>query len=252
MPITAPTLAIVDAEDDTGGTAVITNGDALALNTLYAQTVDGELGGGDWESLGSRTGPGALVFTTAKGYYWFKIQSTSGNDSVVSNLVYQNITDGEDAILEQCLVGIQARIQGLVLEDIPSNHVLALKSFTEKPADIPEGENPYPLVMVMPFGQETEAGGPLSTDDVLYPFLVVLVDADQRDQELNRAKYAKWRQQVLRSFRQQPRLVGVGRVIKITVKPLAILDPAAWFSSPGRWMSSIEIDCLAREPRGVS
>lgn len=250
MPISAPILSVVDAADGTGGTVALVSGDSLATNVVYSQNVNGELGTANWVSQGSRIGNGSLTLSMTPGYYWFYVVSTKASDIAVSNLVYQNLTDGEDPVMEQLLLAVQARIQGLLLEKMPNNHVLILKVPTENPADVPEGDNPYPMTMIMPFGQEEEGTGTNIRDDIRYPILVMLIDADMKDQQLNRKRYLRWRQQVYRAFRNQP-LVGVDATFSVKVQPQAILDPAAWYSSPGRFISSLTIMCTNREVRGI-
>lgn len=132
MPLTAPTLVVTDLE--TGGfvSATISGGDAGATNTLSYQPVTGELGGAAWVSAGSRTGPGLLtVDLGATGPFWFKVGSVLLTESVVSNLDYRLVTDGQAAVYDRILDAVQARIALLGLPDLDGGCVRRRVPFLE-------------------------------------------------------------------------------------------------------------------------
>ena len=256
MPISRPTLSIADNADGTGGVATIADSTSGTIIDVFAQKVDGELGTDTWQMVGTRTGDGTVNVkpTSPTGYYWWYAESTqetdSGSDSggsddetVISNLVYQNLTDGNDAVMERCLTGVQSRIQSLTLLDIPNANVVIHKAAEESKV-------PKPAVIISPAGPETmvPTAGTNVRDDIFYPVFVGIVAADNRDQTTNRAKYLKWREQIARAHRNQ-HLPGVTEVYTMQIQTRDIVSPT-WFAN-NLFVSAMVIQCVSREVRGV-
>lgn len=244
MPIAAPTLAVADAADGTGGVATLTGGDAGATNSVYSQAVDGEIGTGTWTLAGSRTGPGNVTIASDTGFFWIKCESTKAAETVVSNLAYIRFSDGDDAVMEQCLVAVQARIQGLSLDGIASTSVKVQKVAEDRNVTLP-------AVLVAPLGGETVGPnlGSNRRDDVGYPVFVGIVAAENWNQTANRARNLLWRQRIRRAFSEQ-RLPGVDVVFACHVETRDIVAPD-WFAAM-RLVSALVIRCMAREPRGLA
>ncbi len=257
MAINRPTLSIADNADGTGGVATISGATAGTIQDVFAQKVDGDLGTNTWEMVGTRTSDGTVNVTPTAGltgYYWWHCESTdesdSGSDSggaddetVISNLVYQNLTSGSEAVMEQCLTGVQSRIQGLSLLDIPNANIVIHKAAEESKV-------PKPAVIISPAGPETmvPTAGTNVRDDVGYPVFVGIVAADNRDQTTDRAKYLKWREQIARAFRNQ-HLPGVTEVYTMQIETRDVVSPS-WFTN-NLFVSSMVIRCVSREVRGI-
>ena len=244
MPLTAPTLAVADLANGTGGTATLSGGNSGATNTVYVQAIDGELGTATWTSKGSRTGNGTVSISATAGFYWVKCVSVLSSETVVSNLVYQNFTTGTAAVLEQCLLAVQSRIQGLSLSGIANGSVIVQK--------VPSDRNvTRPGVLIGPVGAEAVSlpAGSNLRDDIGYPVYVGLVAADDQDQSVNRARNLLWREKIRRAFHAQ-RLPGVALVFTCGVETRDIVAPD-WFASM-RFVSAMVVRCFAREPRGIS
>lgn len=257
MAINTPTLSIADNADGTGGVATISGATAGTIQDVFAQKVDGELGTAAWEMVGTRTSDGTINVTPTAGltgYYWWYCESTdetdSGSDSggtddetVISNLVYQNLTDGADAVMERCLTGVQSRIQGLSLLDIPNANIIVQKKADEKKVSLP-------AILISTGGPETmvPTAGTNVRDDIGYPVFVGIVAADNQDQTKDRAKYLKWREQIARAFRNQ-HLPGVTEVYTMQIETRDIVAPS-WFVN-NLFVSSMVIRCISREVRGI-
>jgi hypothetical protein len=244
MPLSAPILSVTDSADNTGGVATLTGGDAGATNTVYVQAVNGELGTSAWTSKGSRTGAGSVSVSAGAGFYWLKCVSVLLTETVVSNLVYQNFTTGAEAVMEQCLVAVQSRIQGLSLSGIANGSVVIRK--------VPDVKNvTMPAVFIAPLGSETVSlpAGSNLRDDVGYPVFVGIVANDNQDQVENRGRNLLWRQKVRRAFHAQ-RLTGVAEVFTCGIETRDIIAPD-WFQAM-RFVSAMIVRCMSREARGIS
>lgn len=253
---TAPTLAIADNGDGTGGVATISGGDSGSTHTVYSQLVDGELGtAASWTARGSRTGNGTITLSpapTADKYYWWHAKATSSGGTAVSNLVYQNITSGALAVHYQCLVATQARIQGLSLSGIANGSILVQK-VPVAPSDL-WGASPktyqFPGILITPLGSERMAAdeGTNVRDDVGYPVVVSILDADNRHATANHARNLLWRQKIARAFRNQ-RLPGVSEIIRAVIEPGPVIDIAKW--GENYFHSALTIRFTSREVRGI-
>ena len=256
MAVARPTLSVADAADGTGGTATIADSTSTALNEVFTQAVDGELGTAAWTLEGSRTGDGTVTITADKGYYWVYCRSTqeteSGSDSggtdevEVSNFVYQVFTSGSDAVMDQCLVAVQAGIQGLTLDGVDNSNVVIHK--------VPDDEaviddQVKQAILIAPGGAETmnPLDGVNCQDDVGYPVFVGMVAADNQDQTKDRGKFLLWREKVARAFRNQ-RLTGVAEVYTCQIETRDIVAPA--FFAKNKFVSTMIVRCISRENRG--
>lgn len=251
-PPTAPTLAIADNADGTGGVATISGGDAGSTHTLYSQAVDGELGTSTWTSRGSRSGNGTITITLSgsftTGYYWWRVVASNADGEALSNLVYQPLTSGTTAVLYRCLTGVRSRIQGLSLSGIASTSVL----IREVPSDryFKSGDIALPGVVIAPVlgEQMNPLLGTNIRDDVGYPIGVFIVAASNQNLTPAAGNY-KWREQIARAFRNQ-RLPGVSEVWNCQVEPSAITDPGAW-ERANLFVSAMTLRFFSREVRGI-
>ena len=244
-----PTLTVTDNADGTGGVATLSGGGGGASNAIFVANVNGDIGPLVWTSIGTITGNTTQALSLQPGFYFVMCQSTLAGVTTVTNLVYQNLTSGLDAILESIGLAIVARIQLLTLKDVPADHILWMKVLSDRKRDTPE--EGYPLILVVPFGSEQERGGWNVADDIQYPILVVIADKDNQDQNKNRTKYFTWRKKIYAAFRHQ-RLSGVGGAINdMTVSPQSIVDAGAWLQA-STFISSLVITVSSRESRGLS
>lgn len=250
VPPGTPTLAVADHRDNTGGTANITGADATAAISIFSQSVDGQLGSVNWILRASRTGNGDVSFAVPAGYYWFKAESNVSGSLATSNLVYQNITAGETAVLYRCLRAVQSRLQLLALADIAGSEIIVQKL----PLDRALGSATFhelPAVLVSPEQESMDPhAGVNQRDDVGYGVRVTLVDRDnqERTREANLDKFLLWREQIARAFRQQ-RLSGVPEIYTCIVEPDQVVGSDAW--TKNLFASSLVLRFLSRERRGM-
>jgi hypothetical protein len=239
------TLTVTDREDGTGAdaTAGDTGGDAV---NLFRRRVSGGLNATDWTFSGTRVGNGTIaVNTTTKGYYWWIL---SGPAEEFSNLVYEPITDGADALHQRILDAVEAVVDSLALEGIddtiaadPGGGVIQLK--------VPFNERlTLPCVLLTAFGlAETMRGQVNSQDDLGYPIQVSFLANDAQRQE-TQERGLKWREQVSRALRYQ-RLAGVDEVYTVEPEP----DPVFALEGTEQLqyvVSTIAFRVVTREPRG--
>jgi hypothetical protein len=245
VPLAVPTLAITDAADGTGGTAAITGGDAGATNVVSHAIFTGTPGSLTWVLSGSRVGNGSVAVAPGNGYYLWRVLSSLGGESVVSNLVYQNLTDATQALHYRCLLAVQARIRGLSLTGIASANVRVLKL----PRYLRDKDS-LPGVAVCPVGKDPNLGGTNERDDIGYPVLVTTVSAGDQDLETNLPRNLLWRQKIQRALRNQ-HLAGVpsSEIWIVKPEPLEILDPTLFFEKDLEY-SAMLFRCISRETRG--
>lgn len=250
-PPTAPTLAVADNADGTGGVATVSGGDASATHTLYSQAVDGELGTAAWTSRGSRTGNGTITITVSSslpvGYYWWRVVAATAGGESLSNLVYQPLTSGTTAVLYRCLTGARSRIQGLALSGVANASVVIRE--VPNARYLQAGDVALPAVVIAPVlgEQMNPAAGTNVRDDVGYPVGVFLVAASNQNLDPVALNY-KWREQIARAFRNQ-KLPGVTEVWGCAVEPSAITDPGAW--EKNHFVSAMVLRFASREVRGI-
>ena len=248
-PPTAPTLAVSDNADGTGGVATISGGDAGSTHTVQSQTVDGELGTATWTTRGSRAGNGTVNVAPGNGYYWWRVVASNANGTSLSNLVYQPLTSGVQALYERILVAVQARIQTLSLTGIASGSILLRKVPWDR--DIGTAKTyAYPVVQVSPHGQETmvPTAGTNQKDDVGYAVLVSMMDIDNQRQTYQREQRLRWREAIARTFRHA-RLPGISEVFDCVVEPNVVVHAPNWLDQ-NLWTSFLVLRFVARESRG--
>jgi hypothetical protein len=249
-PPTAPTLAMSDNADGTGGAATISGGDAGSTHTVYSQTVDGELGTDSWTSRGSRAGNGTVNVAPGNGYYWWKVVAGSSGGESVSNLVYQPMTSGTDAVYERILTGVLSRIQGLALDGVANANIVIRKVAWDR--DTGSGKAyAYPSIQLSPGVRETinSLAGTNDKDDIGYPVLVSILDLDNQNQTTNRARNLLWREKIVKAFRNQ-RLPGVTEVFNCVVEPNAVVHAENWLNQ-NLWTSFVVLRFTSREARGA-
>lgn len=250
MPLATPTLTVEDDEDLTGVTAVVASGDSGATNTLYYQNVSGELGSGTWTSAGSRVGNGTISVSLAvRGFYWWYVKSVLLTESVISNLVYEPVTDGEDDVITRCIAAVVSRVQLLDLEDIGSTGVHAIP-IADDPAMRPTlPTNPCCVVCEEPTPRQYAAGTNVR-DDVGYAIQVLFMDSTGLGPNAPVGKYRMWRQKAERAFRFQ-RLPGVTEsYLACGIEPLKTLSP----ERPAMYdqmVSGFTVRVNTREVRGL-
>ena len=245
MPLATPTLTVVDNEDATGVVATIAGGDAGATNTLYRQNVSGELGSGTWTSSGFRTGSGTIsVSLPTRGFYWWYVLSALAGESVVTNLAYEPVTDGEDAVITRAIAAIVSRLQLLNLTDIESNVVARPLS-----DDLSLPTCPCCVVCEEPTPPQY-VGGTNARDDIGYPIQVLFMTSDGLGANSPVDKYRLWRQQAERAFRSQ-RLPGLAESgLACSIEPLKTLDPSRPLAYE-KMVSGFTIRVFTREVRGL-
>jgi hypothetical protein len=248
-----PNLAVVDDGDGTI-TATIAGSTAGAINTLYYQAVDGQLGGSTWVSAGSRSSDGTITATIPAGYYWWYAASAISPDEVVSNMVYQNVASTSDPVHLACLKGVQAVVQSLALAGVASSSVVIMKLAADRIlGSLKAGTLGVPLPAVVLLAEtehQNAAQGNNAQDDVVYPVRAILVLVDNQEPTLaaNLPTVLEWRQRLNRAFRQQ-RLPGAATIIDTAVEPEIIADPQAW--AAGYYVSAITFRFTSREGRGI-
>lgn len=248
MPLETPTLTVADNENSTGVVATVASGNASATNTLYRTNVSGELEAATWTSSGSRTGNGTIsVSLTVEGYYFWYVSSTLSGETTVSNLVYEPITDGTDAVLTRCIAAVVSRLQLLTLSGISSSNIVSIADITNTAGVV---NSPCVLVAREPVPHQYK-GGVNDRDDIGYPIQVLFCESDCLGSQSDVARWDKWREQAERSFRNQ-RLPGVTESqLASDIEPLKILDPA--FRPPiyDKVVSGFTIRVNTREVRGL-
>ena len=248
MPLATPTLSMVDLASGLGATATVASSDAGATNTLYSSSVDGEVAEGTWTSRGSRVGDGTIaVSLTTLGYYFWYVKSVLAAESTISNLDYEPVTDGAQAVLTRCIAATVSRLQLLTLSGIASSRIVSVPDISN-PGTTPD----YPCVLVAREPTPHQfLGGTNIRDDIGYPIQVLFCESDGLGGQSNVARWDLWRQQAERCFRQQ-RLPGVAEAqLACQVEPLKILDPA--FRPPiyDKVVSGFTVRVVTREVRGV-
>lgn len=245
-----PALSVADHTNGSGATATITGADTPANINVFTHSVDGQLGSGNWSLTGSRTGNGNLTLSLPVGYYWFKAESTLPGGLATSNLVYQNVTSGDTAVLYRCLRAVQARLQLLTLEGIASSSIVVQKIPLDRSLGTAAGHQ-LPALLVSPEQESMDPkAGVNQRDDVGYGVRVTIVDRDnqERTREANLGHYLLWRQQIARAFRQQ-RLSGVAEIYTCIVEPDQVVGSEAW--AKNLFASSLVLRFLSREGRGM-
>jgi hypothetical protein len=246
VPLATPSLTVADTGNSGGYTATVTGGDPAATNTLTRQAVTGVMGAGTFTSSGTRTGPGAIAGTAAKGMFWWKLSSTLSGETVVAPLVLQNLTDANGAVADRILDATVARMKLCALPDIGNEVGREIV-----PSDRNESN---PSVRLSQFLQtDQERFGTLTDyDDVAYAVRVEIAATDAYGDDDGRVQL--WRQMIGRAFRRQ-RLSGVSEVRTCFVEPDYTVSQDQAIGSAARskmWATSILVlRFVAEEPRGL-
>lgn len=225
MAVSTPTLAAVDnASTSTGVVATITGADATATVTLGYQKVDAGFTGTAWTTGGNRTGNGTISQSLGTGIYWFRAVSTLATESAVSNLVFGKVSNGLDAVHEQCLDAVYAGIQTLIAAgSIPgvSNaaRVHNLAELDLKAMDLPG----IAVCIALPGQQPAETLVPKSNlrSDFGYPVFVIFLDRFAGDYHKQRGPFLKARQALGDYFIDQK--LGTTDAHLVTLEPGPIL-----------------------------
>lgn len=147
------------------------------------------------------------------------------------------------AILEDILTTVKSQIESLSLTDIADDSIIIQK--------VPSTRNfqrsDFPAILVVPATPKLNRnGGTNLRDEIEYQIGVIIVDADDQNQTLNRNKYLTWYEEIVKSFRT-PRLSGVDSVVNSYVAPGAVVDPS-WFEA-GEYHAGITLWFISWETR---
>lgn len=240
MPLAAPELEITDAADGGAVTATIVGGNPAASNAVNYARITGEMGPLDWATLGLRTGPGTIDGTVPKGFYLWQCQSTLNLETVLADLVYQVVTDGDDALHEQILAAVTER----------ATLALSGTEFAVQRVKVPFPANvSMPACIVTTFEQtETDEGGTSGHDYIGRPVYLALTSNDLHDEDTEPALHMA-RQLLRRAFHCQ-RLPGVDQVLRCTVEPAQVLLRGE-LPKVEYQQSAYALRFVTREPRGL-
>ena len=198
MAISTPVLSVADnASSSTGVVATITGADAGATIRLDRQKVDAGFTATAWTQGSTRVGNGTISQSLGTGIYWFAAIATLSGESAVSNLVFAKVSDGEDAVHEQCLDAVFAGIQTLVAAgEIPGiTNAARVRNLAE--LDLKAMDLPGVAVCIALPGQqpaETLVGRTNLRSDFGYPILIVFLDRFAGDYAKQRGPFLKARQ----------------------------------------------------------
>lgn len=250
LALTAPTLAITDAADGTGGTAAVSGGATGATNTLYVGSWAGGVGGVTSAVEGSRTGNGNITMTLTPGYYWGWVVSSLGGIEATSSLVYFRITDADDevSISYQYQLAVQARIQSLALSGITNSNIAVKKLPWHRATDT------YPQIIITGYLPESfpRGAGTNQRNDVGYPVTVTILEADNQNLTANHERNLLWRQRIVQACidRQIEPSLGAGNSHGIcTVEPNTVVVPDSFANNV--FHSSFVLRFTARQTRGI-
>lgn len=242
-PPPSPTLAVADNADGTGAVATVSAGDSSAVNALFYRSFDGGLNAGGWTAGGTRTGNGTIPAAIPDGYYWWYVTATENGSTSISNLVYQPVTDGKDALHDRIFDAVQARALALAMPGIVDVYVKETDS-------IPALE--FPCLLLTTFGKsETEVGGTNRQDDRGYPVSFYFLDREPGSagerQDIDKRRHLN-RQKFLRAMREQL-LPGVNEVMTCRVEPDAVTVSGNQGKLAVRGSGGL-LRFITREPRG--
>lgn len=150
------------------------------------------------------------------------------------------------AVLTTILNAVQSQIIGMSLTGMTDANVLRMKVPVNRAQDLPR-DNPYPCILIAPYGAEEPVDGTNESDDIKYPVLIVILAADQNEQDFELDKYFTWREQIRQKFHYK-RLTGCTTVYQGEVFPQAIVEASAWFTE-AKFISSLLVKFTSRELR---
>lgn len=147
------------------------------------------------------------------------------------------------ALFETILTTVQSDIRALALTGVASANVTITKSVVTDNRNLPNVQISFPRPEIM-----KKEAGTNTKDEVVYPILVTLMDADNQNQTVHFPDYLTWRKRVAAHFRHQP-LSGVSEVHTCHVEPVDVIDEKKW-SDLGLYLSGLLLLFSAREARG--
>jgi hypothetical protein len=129
----------------------------------------------------------------------------------------------------QCLTTTQDEIRGLDLTGIVDDDVRVLSVPTTRSADVATSGRKvkYPCIFLAPFGTEELPEAETSTNDLVFPVLVVILDAANQEQTKNLDRWLQWRQDIFDHFHENA-FAAISGSHRSTVQPLAIIDSQKW------------------------
>jgi hypothetical protein len=146
---------------------------------------------------------------------------------------------------------ILTALQGATFEapGISQANIRLLKVLTNLEQDIAAAGVSYPCLLVAPFGNEQldPSKGTNVSDDITYPVVVVMSDADEQDQQKNAELYDNWQQTVREAFHNK-RLTGASLVFRCAVEALANPDVQSWMDN-SLYVWGLVIKATTREQR---
>lgn len=231
----APTLAVTDNADGTGGVATISGSDPGSTNAVSVQLV----GSTSWTAAGSRAGDGTVNLALAKGYYWVRVVSTLNSQTSTSNVAYLPVTDAADSVHVRASQAIQALVQALSLDGTEA------RVYRQTLPD--ENAMEFPAVCVWFNDGEQILTGTNARDDIGYPVHCAIVDRKTSALSVPPDQYLKWRQRIMRRVRHQP-LAGVPEVYTVTVVPNLVIDEK--LPAYDYLVTAWTFICVSREARG--
>jgi hypothetical protein len=238
-------LSVSDIGDGTGGVAAITGAGPASTVTVYRSVWTGDTQALSWSSAGSRVGDGNVAVTGSGYYLWQAIEDT-GAGLVISNAYYQNLTNSDtSSVLYRILEAFRLRIVSLNLSGISSSSIYTAWVFRSL-----EGVDPDPpSIVIAKVGSVGYPGKMTSTDDIVYPIGVGVVDKQNQNATKNLESRSLWWEKISRAFRSQ-RLPGVTEVYRVDPSSQPVLDNQLW--SKNYLVMPLSWQVTSREPRGLS
>ena len=220
----AITLAFTDAQDGTGGDAVISGSAVGSSNQVLAQAIDptGQTTP-TFAPAGSRTGDGTVSLALASGVWWLVVQSTVGPAVTLSNILYAPVTDSEDAVASRCADALAARLATIPMAtdvgvSVPSGRIF--KSVVQQfdlmtlPCILLSWDNTA----------DSQAGGVFGKEKILHAVNVSVFDRADAATPAKRLTWLKWQEQVFKSLRTR-KLDGVPELVWTLCAPKQTFDP---------------------------
>ncbi|MCI0358643.1 MAG: hypothetical protein L0211_09175 [Planctomycetaceae bacterium] len=252
MPaVNTPTIALADNGNGTGAVATVGNSTGGATNTIFAAQWAGGFVPQAYASYGSRIGNGTVSLALGLGYWFVYAASTlAGSDGAVSLVKGLRVTAGQEAIFDQCLDAIVAKIQALSLP-APWQTI-----------DVVRRKFPWKRSLILPDIQAGIFVTPLNdrfvqvtnqADDWGEAIQITAAQATNLDLENGLPADLLCRQQLVDAFlpvHGQAPLSGVDSVYNIVIEPGPIIDPGAFQQNFD--VSAIVARCLVRRTRGLT